>query len=568
MKSLLAILRLYWKHYPAWFLVGILVAYLTALATLTLMSTAGWFLGATALAGVAGAVGFNTVFPGFLIRTSALTRTVSRYAERVLTHDATFRFLARMRLFVFDGISQMPFRRLRDFRSGELLARLTADIDALDSIYLRVILPLSTALLATLTLFLLLLGLDGLLALVVGAILFSAVIILPWRAGDIGVKLGRRIAFSSEALRLRYIDLLRGQTELIMAGRLGDQIGSITRAAGSIRSLQADLVKHDLRGRALISLGAGLALVAALLLAALAYEAGNMSAPLVLLALLAVFSIGEMLGPIQRGLLDIGRAIYSSQRVLPLIDDPAEEDTSLLVDHGPVDLNITSLQFAYSEHALPILKDFDLSLGSGEAVGIVGCSGAGKSTLLALVAGLLDPLSGNIALTYREEAKKNLVPRLGLLTQRTELFRESLRFNLSIGDSTADDGQLKQAMADAQLCAVLERLPTGLDQTLGDDGQGLSGGESRRMALARLLLFKPDLWLLDEATEGLDSATAGHVIATLKHATEGKALLFVTHKKQEAELADRLLVLDEDAPPRLVSRTETAAWDSLMDSLR
>lgn len=568
MKTLMAVLRLYWKHYPGWFLVGIAIAYLTAIAAITLMATAGWFLGATVLAGVTGAATFNTVYPGFLIRTAALTRTGGRYAERVLTHDATFRFLARMRLYVFDGIAQLSFRRLRDFRSGELLARLTADIDALDGIYLRVVLPLSTALLATCALFFILFGFHPALALVVGSILLAAVILLPMQAGRVGVVLGRRIAFTSEALRLRYIDLLRGQTELIMAGRLQDQVASVTKAASRISALQAELVKHDLMGRAMVSLAGGIALVAALLMAAYSYEAGTFSAPLVLLSILSVFAIGEMLVPIRRGLLDIGKSIYAGQRILPLMAEPSAEEAEAPAERGPVELAASKVTFAYSADAKPILADFSLSVKSGEAIGVVGGSGAGKSTLLSLLAGLLDPLDGNISLSYQDPSMRNHKPRLGLLTQRTELFRESLGFNLRIGDAEASNDLLNSVMHEASLTKVLERLPSGLEQKLGDEGQGLSGGESRRMALARLLLFKPDLWLLDEATEGLDDQTARAVLATLREATQGKALLFVTHKKREAELADHILVLHEGTAPTFISRKNDQEWAQMLESLR
>lgn len=568
MKTLGSVLRLYWKHYPGWLLIGIGVAYLTAIASITLLATAGWFLGATALAGATGALAFNTVYPGFLIRTAALTRTVSRYAERVVSHDATFRFLARMRLYVFDGIAQMPFRRLRDFRSGELLARLTADIDALDGLYLRVVLPLSTAFLAVLVLFFVLFGFNPPLALATGGILLASITIMPLHAGRIGVLLGRRLAFTSEALRLRYIDLMRGHLELIMAGRLGDQQASVAKAAKRIKTLQNELNGHDLRGRAIMSIASGLALVTALIMGAAAYEAGDFTAPLVLLAVLAVFTMTELLVPIRRGLLDIGKVIYAGQRVLPLMEEQAPEIENDLSDRGDVELAVNEVTFAYSDHAEPIFKDFNLSLKSGEAVGIIGMSGAGKSTLLALVAGLLEPLEGEVTLSYSDPAARNHPPRLGLLTQRSELFRESLAFNLRIGDASASNEALEKAMEEAELAKILNRLPEGLEQILGDDGQGLSGGESRRMALARLLLFKPDLWLLDETTEGLDGITAASVLETLKRATSDKALLFVTHKQREAEMADKLLIMSEEEPPRLVSREDHAEWQRHIESLR
>ncbi|PLW77028.1 thiol reductant ABC exporter subunit CydC [Cohaesibacter celericrescens] len=571
MKTLIAILRLYWRHYPGWFLSGIGIGLLAALASIGLMATAGWYLGATAMTGatsVGTTLAFNTIYPGSLIRIAALTRTFGRYGERIVTHDATFRFLARMRLHVFDGISQLSFRRLRDFRSGELLARLTADVDALDGIYLRVILPLFTAILATLGLLVALHGINGPMALAIAIILLATLIVLPWQAARIGVALGRRIAFSAEALRLRYIDLLRGQVELIMAGRLNDQISSIQRAADKIKQLQDQLSLHDLRGRTLISLAGGAALVAALLVGSWAYERGEMSEAVLLLSLLAVVALIELLAPIRRGLLDIGRTLYAGQRILPLIADQAKEDTSDLEDHGAVRLAIERVDFAYSAKAAPVLRDFSLSLRSGEAIGIVGSSGAGKSTLLSLVAGLLDPMTGRIRLDYEDGRMAHLTPRIGLLTQRTELFRQSLAFNLRIADPRADTRALETVMDEAHLTNLLNRLPKRLEQTLGDDGQGLSGGESRRLTLARLLLFKPDLWLLDEATEGLDQVTAHAVLATLRAVTRDKALLFVTHKKAEAALADRLLVLKENEAPVLVARADRDQWQALLSSLR
>ncbi|WP_319533698.1 thiol reductant ABC exporter subunit CydC [uncultured Cohaesibacter sp.] len=571
MKTFNAILGLYWRHYPGWFLWGLVIALVAAFSSIALMATAGWYLGATAISALGGAgaaLAFNTVYPGLIIRISALTRTGGRYGERVITHDATFRFLARLRLYVFDGVSQLSYRRLRDFRSGELLSRLTADIDALDGIYLRVVLPIATAILSTLLLLIVLHTINGPMALSVGAILIVTLILLPLHAAKAGVALGRRIASSSESLRLRYIDLLRGQVALIMSGRLDDQVASIGLAAASIRRFQSKLMTRDLIGRALISIAGGLALVAALVLGGFAYESEAINEPMLLMALLGIVALIELLAPIRRGLLDIGKSLFAGKRVLALVSPQPLEDDGPTSDLGPVRLSFERVDFAYSDEATPIVSDFSLSLRSGEAVGIIGPSGAGKSSLLGLAAGLLDPLAGRIRLDYEDGRAGRRQPRIGLLTQRTELFRESLAFNLRIANGDAGEEELLAAMSEAQLAPLLERLTEGLEQSLGDDGQGLSGGESRRLALARLLLFKPDLWLLDEATEGLDQATAKAVLNTLRRETQTKALLFVTHKASEADLADRLLVLSETEPPRTISRSDRESWQKLVSSLR
>ena len=574
MTSLRAILRLYWQHYPGWFLWGLIMALVASLAGIGLLATAGWYLGATAMAAASAAGGtivFNTVYPGFLIRVAALTRTFGRYGERLVTHDATFRFLARLRLGVFDGISRLSFRRLRDFRSGELLARLTADIDALDGLYLRVVLPLVSAFAATLIVIFALHLLDTALAACVGVLLIGMLILLPWQAARIGVALGRRIAFTSEAIRLRMIDLVRGQAELIMAGRLGDQIDAITRAADRLHTLQDRLSRQDLLGRMLVSIISGAALVVALILGARAYETGEIDMPMLIGMLLAVVALGELFAPLRRGLLEIGKAVYSSQRILPLLAAPSDDkskQSAANADTGPIHLELSRVDFAYSSQSERIFEDFSLSLRSGQSIAIIGGSGAGKSTLLGLLSGLLDPLTGRIRCEYEDGRMAHLAPRIGLLTQRTELFRESLGFNLRIAAPDASEATLLEALDDAQLSDMLARMPSGLEAPLGDDGLGLSGGESRRLALARLLLFRPDLWLLDEPTEGLDGATAKSVLATLKEATRGKALVVVSHKRAEIELANQLLVLSEDQAPRVIDRSETQAWDTALATLR
>jgi ATP-binding cassette subfamily C protein CydC len=179
------------------------------------------------------------------------------------------------------------------------------------------------------------------------------------------------------------------------------------------------------------------------------------------------------------------------------------------------------------------VEDQSLAVARGEHVALIGASGAGKSTILSLIAGELPPDAGTV----------RMLPA-ALLTQRTELFRDTLRGNLALARSNAGDGEMMQALHAAGLGGFVAGLPEGLDTMLGEGGAGLSAGQARRLALARLLLRDTPVWLLDEPTEGLDGPTARDVIERVGICADGRALVIVTHVRREAELADRILLIE------------------------
>ncbi|MEG1117178.1 MAG: ATP-binding cassette domain-containing protein, partial [Janthinobacterium sp.] len=211
---------------------------------------------------------------------------------------------------------------------------------------------------------------------------------------------------------------------------------------------------------------------------------------------------------------------------------------------------------AHAGSHLAILHDVTLHIGEGERVALIGPSGAGKSTLLATAARELAPLSGKVH-----------APRACLFTQKTELFQDSLRDNLRLADPSASDAQLWEALQAAGLDDEVRAFADGLGTMLGEGGLGLSGGQARRLALARLFLHESTLWLLDEATEALNAQTVIDVLRRLRARSEGRTLLIATHLRREAALADRLVSLRDG---RIVgdARRGTPAFDTAMAGLR
>jgi len=553
-----AVLRLFIATSGRRLLLGMLLAAITVLAGMALLGISGWFITGTALAGLsaAAAFSFNVFMPSASIRLLALGRTAGRYAERVVTHDASFAVLAALRERLFRGWAQPQGLRALQQRPARLLFRLTHDIDALESLYLRVAVPagaaLGTALLAG--------GVLGALDWRLGLATFAWLLLCGGGVALLAARRARsaalRRARGLERLREQAIDLVAGQTELAMAGRLPAQCQRLART--DARLAQAENALHRLETRTGWTYAvAGHATVAAVLLAmgALA-QAGAVTAPLAALALLLALSALEPFAALRRGALEAGRSALAARRLAPRLAAPAAEAATLPPPAAnDAALRMDAVRAGYASDD-DILRGIGLSIARGERVAVVGASGAGKSTLLALAAGELRPAAGSV----QAEAGT-------WLTQRTELFQDSLRDNLRLADPTASDEQLWSALQASGLAADVQRLARGLDTPLGEGGQGLSGGQARRLALARLLLHPTGFWLLDEPTEGLDGATATDVLARLARHAGRRTVLIATHLRREALLADRLIVL---AQGRIAAEhlRGTPPFDAVLATLR
>lgn len=533
---------------------GAALAAITVLMGMALLGLSGWFITATALAGLSAstALVFDVFAPSAGIRLLALGRTGARYGERLVTHDATFAALADLREQLFRGWARPEAARRLQARPARLLFRLTADIDALESLYLRLIVPaiaaLGAALLAGTVLGFMHLGLG--IALATWLIAFGWG--MAWVVAQRAKPHAMRRAQAMEALRARAVDLVAGQTELAMAGRLDAQCEAL--AAADRRLARADLALNRLELRAGMGYGlAGTLTLVAVLLAvgALAGE-GVIGAPAAALALLLALTATEPFAALRRGALEAGRTWLAVRRLAPRMHDTALPAPAAASE----DIRLHDIVAGYEGSAVQALHGISFTIAPGERVALIGPSGAGKSTLLSVLAGELAPTQGELR-----------VPPHCLLTQRTELFQDDLRDNLRLADPSADDARLWSVLEAAGLAAEVRATAAGLDTALGEGGLGLSGGQLRRLALARLLLRDAPFWLLDEATEALDTATAHDVLQRLAGAAQDHTLLIATHLRREAALADRLLCLNDGRITADLARG-TPAFEAALRSLR
>ena len=559
--ELAAVLRPYLQARPRMLALGAGLAMLTVLAGMALLGLSGWFIAATALAGLhaASAIVFDVFMPSAGIRLLAIGRTASRYGERVLTHDATLSVTARLREQLFRGWARPDAARRLRARPSRLLFRLTADIDALESLYLRVMVPALAALGAAL-----LAGVvfgafaDAWLGVAVALWLLLCGAGVAVTAALRARRASMRRGLALERLRERVVDLVAGQAELVMAGRIHAQCESVARADGRLMRAETELHRIETRAGLAWGTGSALLLCGALMAGAWLVEQGSIGAPVAALLVLLSLAAMEPSRALRRGAVELGRSLLAVRRIAPRLQPEAADAPFLAPDAGMA-LQCNALELAHAGSDLAAVHGLDLQLRVGERVALVGASGAGKSTVLCAIAGERAPPSVHLRAL-----------QACWLTQRTELFQDDLRGNLLLADPQADDARLLSALQAAGLADDVLQMPQGLATRLGEAGLALSGGQARRLALARLLLKKDTpLWLLDEPTEGLDTRTARDVLDRLAHEAQRqrRSLVIATHLRREAALADRLLCIQGGSPVAELRRG-TPAFESALDALR
>ncbi|QFR32350.1 thiol reductant ABC exporter subunit CydC [Ancylobacter sp. TS-1] len=548
LRALGAVLRLFFNGRRGVLLAGIVLSALAIASGVALLGLAGWFITATAIAGAstATALAFDLFAPSAGIRFFALARTATRYAERLVTHDATLAVLAELRERLFRGWSVPGAAGRLVNRPTALLFRLTLDIDALDSLYLRVLVPTGAALAVTLGSAYALALVDPRLGLAFAVIVLLGGFGIPIWAVRAARRPARRRAHALEVLRSRAVDLVAGQVDLLMAGRLGARCDGLAEADARLAQADDALNRIEAGTGAAISVLGWLVLALAVIAVAALSEVRAVEPAIAALVLLVVLASLDPFGLLRRGAVELERALIAARRVAPRLASSGPAITVEPPSPG-IAVRLEQVDLRPERAARPALIGLVLTVRTGERIALIGASGAGKSTLIAALAGEIGVAAGRLEALAATQ-----------LTQRTELFQDSLAENLRLASPDADDEELIAALDAAGLRDLLARLPDGLATRLGEGGLGLSGGQARRLALARLVLSDAPLWLLDEPTEGLDAATADQVMACLWARAGDRTVIIATHLEREAAGADRLVLLSQGRLERVVARGEPA----------
>lgn len=501
------------------------LAALVLVAGAGLLALSGWFIMASAIAGLTAGVMFDVFRPAASVRGLALIRTAARYGERMLGHDATLRAVAGLCGAVLAGLAALPWPQLQQLRRGPALARVVADTDALDGLPLRIVLPALAALACFAGAFALIAALAGwqMALWICGAHLGPALAAAIWGLRR-SARLARQAVRAEADFRSHALDLVAARDDLAAHGRLPAQIRRAMAAETRAARLTAELEATERAVALTQELARIAAMVGALGLGVIGIRQGMFGPAIAAMSFFAAMTLAEASAPLRRAVADWGRIRDAADRVAPMLEQGLEQAAP------------ARIPAAAAVSALP-LRIGGLELAAGGVLAISGPSGAGKSMLLARLAGLIPPapdqpitLGGRPPVDWPEP---DLRAALVLVPQRVALIAGSLRDNLALADPQASDDTMREVLRDMRL----DHLRGGLDLRLGDGGSGLSGGETRRLALARALLRHPQVLLLDEPTEGLDEATARAVMdgigARVQAGSGRMALVLASHRASD-----------------------------------
>jgi ATP-binding cassette, subfamily C, bacterial CydC len=540
MRELLRILQPS-RHQWRWMLAGIGLGVAVIAANTALMAVSGWFIASMAVAGVAK-VSFNFFFPSAAIRLLAILRTVGRYVERLVTHEAAFRILADLRSWLFRRLIPLAPAGLERYASGDLSGRLRADIDSLESLYLRIIAPICSGLASILLAGLFISWFSATAALVLLALLLVAGLVLPLWMLRLAKQPGQQSVELAAALRNQVSQGLQGAEELLLLGASEHQAAEVERLSAELIKRQVSLGRlAGLSGAGLVSL-AGLALVLVALVLIPEVSQQQVSGPQLVMLLLFTAAVFEGVGPLSHALQLLPATIQSVERIRELADaPPALPESEIFIQPEGYRIELQGVSCSYGGGPA-VLEQFCLTLAEGERVAVVGVSGSGKSTLVELLLRFRN-YQGSITIggvELRDCATDELNRLLVALPQAPHLFNATIRDNILLG-RTLSDQQLSELVEDCGLDAWIATLPLGLDTPVGETGSAVSGGEARRIALARTLVTDAPVVLLDEPTEGLDGATEQLVVQRLHKRLAGRSVLVVTHRPTVLALAQRVV---------------------------
>ncbi|WP_426839930.1 heme ABC transporter ATP-binding protein/permease CydC [Glaesserella parasuis] len=545
MRSLFPFLALYKTHFGRLTL-GIILAITSLTASIGLLSLSGWFLAASALVG--SSLLFNFFYPSSGVRGLAIGRTISRYFERLVTHDATFRVLANLRIAVFSKLIPLSPAGLNRYRHSELLNRLVADVDTLDTLYLNLLSPFISAIMVILFMGIGLSFVSPLLAWVICGTLVALLLIFPTLFYHLGRKLGKIAIQSRATYRSQFIEWIQLNGEFLLFGVLSKATDRLKQTEQQWLKAQSHESQLGGLSNALLMFINGILVTAVIYLSATAINVPQADNPEALIALVVfcVLASLEILMPIGMAFLHLGQVIEAAERISeitaqqPTVQFNGTAQWKQTEANQPL-ISFNQVSFSYSPEHEQVLNHISFEIKKGERIAILGKTGSGKSTIFQLLTRNYDATSGEILLNgcnIKDYPEKTLRQQIAVLSQRVHIFSNTLSENLRFGNPQATDEALSEALAKVNLSYLLEEQ--GLDLWLGEGGRPLSGGEQRRLGLARLLLSSADILLLDEATEGLDRDTEQQILKQILSHTQGKTLLMITHRLNGLEQFDRV----------------------------
>ncbi len=537
-----------------WVALSILLSALTIGSSVALIGTSAWLISTAALHPSIADLGVSVVG----VRFFGITRGIFRYLERLVSHNVTFRLLAKLRVWFYEKLEPLAPARLMDYKSGDLLARVIGDVETLENFYVRVISPSLTAIVIAIGVSIFFASFYPTIAFVLIGFFLILGLILPLLSQLVSRQSGQRLITLRADIQSQLVDGIQGLADLLAFGRGEDRAAQIASTGNKYGATQKQMARISAVHSALGTLLTNLGLWLVLFLVIPQVTAGNIKGVMLGTFALMTFASFEAVLPLPLAAQMWNSSREAATRLFEVVDaEPVvsdrviSEQLSIIAKHPRrtnYELRFTNLSFSYPTQNLPALQDVSFTVPEGKSIAIVGPSGAGKSTIANLLFRFWEYASGEISLggeSLKSLNQDEVRKKCAFVSQNSYFFNTSIRENLRLARPKLTREEMEEAAKSVQIHEFIAGLPKGYETFIGEQGLRLSGGERQRLAIARALLKDAPILIFDEPTANLDPITEKQVLDVLFGIMKNKMSLLITHRLIGLENMDEIIVMDQ-----------------------
>ncbi|NOY60995.1 MAG: thiol reductant ABC exporter subunit CydC, partial [Calditrichaeota bacterium] len=530
-------------EYKWWMLLAAFTGFLTVGSSVGLLMTSAYIIAKAALHPSVAVLAVAIVG----VRFFGISRGIFRYIERNISHEVTFRILAKLRVWFYRAVEPLAPARLMQYRSGDLLSRVIGDIEALEHFYIRVLAPPAVAVMIVILMWFLFNLFSSAFALILIIFLVVAGAGVPLLTQLMSNKIGKELVSLRSQLSVMTIDGVQGLADLLAFGQAGNHFAGMEKLNRKLVDLQRRMAMISGLHESIITLLMNTA-VFVLMIAAIP----QVSATLLDGVYLSVLAMGTMAAfeavmPLPQAAQYLQNNLKAAERLFemtdakPLVAESAKTQASV---QGKIKFN--HVTFSYTENDPPALIDLCFEIHKGEKIAIVGPSGAGKSSIANLLLRFWDFQQGEIKVgenSLKDISGASMRAEISFVSQNAYFFNGSIKENLLLAKPKATENEMINACRAAHIHNFCANLSKGYDTQIGEHGLLLSGGERQRLAIAQMLLKGSPIIIYDEPTANLDVITEQKILKTVWELANKKTTILITHRLVGLENADKILVL-------------------------